>query len=469
MPSVVKRGASSPRFSQSMLPVLVLVILAVSSCVAAAEPVTLQLSTSFDESSALLNRGELRAGDFRLALAGRFDALLSRPDASFLAGLSSPWLRAGPLSPAGLLREASNPLGFGAGSDVFVERTAFVLDESFPGPPAGILLMPVARSLGVFCRPLAGGGEWIGCMASAFHRPGVSMEGFLSMSDPSAQPAPEEWTSPRAVFPGGRILSSAGRLLMETGPFGLAATLGASKGELVPPGAFFHFHAAVRTGILGVHFLLGSAEGTYTAPTGEHPAEAVVASTAILLSSPRGTVDLRVSQATSQPAFSPHPFRATRSEASFEVERTVAAPGEILLRAVIRGGTIIHDDVQGARSRFSRCSALAGARMAPFRLEAGAGWNATEGASILTTGEATLDRRGSRAGFEGSLSHLDGDARTFSGLLSFRLERRDIRLSVSAGVADLRLRGPAADVSRALRFSVGWNMRESLEWGSPPP
>ncbi len=414
----------------------VLVILAIAGAVASAEPVSLQLSTRYDLGSGLLERGELRSGDFRVAMAGG-------PDVPILAGVSCPWLRAGPLSPAGILREAANPLAFQAGSDVFVERTAFVLEESFPAPPSGVLLMPVSRSLGVFCRSLADGGQWIGVMASAFHRPGVSVEGFLSMANPPAQTAGEEWLSAQAPFAGGRVLSSAGRLLVETGPLGLAATMGISQGELVPPGTFCHFHASLRTGVLGLYLLLGTADTGYTSPAGEHPAETRMASAALRLSSSQGSADLRVSQATGHPSFSPHPFLAARSEASFEVERMLPLPGETLLRACLQGSTIIHADPDGAREASRRCSALLGVHVSPFRVEAGSGWSSVEGASADVSAQAALDRRGSRVALDASLP--------FSALLALRLAGPGFLFTVGAGWED---QGP--------RFSAAWSVRDSL-------
>lgn len=195
---------------------------------ASAAPLSLRLSSALDWNTGMVQRCELREDDLRIALAGNLSLPPAEPAPSILIGLSSPWIHFGPLSPAGSLREACNPLGFLAGSDVFTQRTGFVLDESFPAPPSGALLMPVARSLGVFYRPLDGRGDWAGCMASLLHRPGMSGEGFLSVSDPPSQSAGEKWISSCAPFAGGRILSAGARLFVETGLFGVSATAGTS-------------------------------------------------------------------------------------------------------------------------------------------------------------------------------------------------------------------------------------------------
>ena len=444
-------------------------ILAVSGTVASASPVSLQLSAALGWNSGVLQRCELRAGDFRFALAGRSGFLPVESGPEILVGLSSPWLRAGPLSPAGSLREACNPLGFLAGSDVFVQRTGFVLDESFPAQPSGIFLMPLARSLGVFYRPLAGGGEWFGCMASVFHRPGIGAEGFLSLSDPPARSAGEEWINLHAPFAGGRILTAAARLLVETGPFGIGATVGASRGEISPPGSFCHLHAAARAGILRFYFLMGCADAGYLTPSGEPSAEARVASAALLLSDSHGSIDIRASRVVDQSSFAVHSFLASRSEASFKIETTLPAAGEALLLARVEGGTIIHRDVEGGGDPASRFFAAIGARASPLRLEVGAACASTEGISTLVTAEASLDHRGSRAGFEGRLLHLDTDARAFSTGFSFRLERPDLHIAFSAGLDELSFCAPARDLPHGIRLSLEWKTREVSEWGSPSP
>lgn len=259
-----------------MLAASLCIIFALCCPVVHADPVSVDISSAFDWSRELLARCVLSEGDYRIVLAGRSVPVgeTGANEARVLAGLSSSWIRIGPLSPAGVLREACNPLGFQAGSDVFVQRSGFVVDSSFPAQSAGALVMPIARSLGAFYRQLPDGGEWVGCMASAFQRQGASLEGFISLARPPCESMGEEWIADSAPFAGGRILTSAARILAESRPFGMTATLGASLPETSLPGGFFNLHLWARTEGLKLFFLLSKADSTYISPSGDHSPDA---------------------------------------------------------------------------------------------------------------------------------------------------------------------------------------------------
>ena len=107
-----------------------------------------------------------------------------------LSGISLSWLRAGTLSAAGLIREAANPLGFAAASEVFREDTSLVLDGSVSSPSrAGILLMPVPGRLGIYCRKATGGGQELGVFASAGISDDVIVECLAGVGPARGRPA----------------------------------------------------------------------------------------------------------------------------------------------------------------------------------------------------------------------------------------------------------------------------------------
>jgi len=440
-----------------MLALRVCAVLTLCCSAASAAPVSVDVSSACVLGEELTLRCDLRVPDYRFAMAGSWPGGGSFP--RLLAGVSSSWLRIGPLSPAGALREASHPLGFQAGSDVFVQRTGFVLDTSFPAQPSGILLMPLPRTLGVFARELSTGGEWVGCMASVLQIPGLGLEGFVSLSGPPRGSMGEEWITESAPFAGGRILSGAARLLADCPPFGMTATFGVSRGEMSLPGSFIHVHLAARTGALSFFLLLARADGTCTSPSGDHPPEESLVSTAFQVADAGGEVDVRISHAICQPSFAPGLFRAGRTEASLAAEKSMAAGNQALVSVRAEGSRIIHEETDGGQGSASRCAATTAVRVSPVRLESGVACSQDEGVSARFMAEAVLDHHGSLASFEGTASHLDGGEQDFSALCSLRLGRKSFRVTVGAGLTDVRFRAVGEDFLEGLKLSILWDSR----------
>ena len=420
----------------------------------AASPLSVDISSAFDWRQDLTLRFDLRSADYRLTAAGCQPAADASPEV--LAGLSCPWLRVGPLSPAGILREAWNPMGFQAGSDVFVERSGFILDASFPRQQEGILLMPLPRTLGVFCEQLSGGGEWAGCMASVFQRPGMSFESFVSLSAPPRGSRGEEWITDRVPFAGGKVLCGAARFVFDSQPFAAAATFGASSGETCLPGAFLHAHFGVRVEPFRLFLLFAKADSAYCSPRGERPRDASLVSGALLVETEGGRADLRLSRSVRQPEFSPRPFLADRTEASFTVEKVLATTEQALLRARVEGGRIVHGESDGDQDSTSRCAAAATLRVSPFTFESGFGCDGTQGISARVSMEATLDHHGSLAGFQGTVFHLEGGAQEISALFTARLARKSFRVTLTAGLEELKLAATPPDFGKSLRLSLLW-------------
>ncbi len=441
-----------------MLAASLCIIFALCCPVVHADPVSVDISSAFDWSRELLARCVLSEGDYRIVLAGRSvpGGETGANEARVLAGLSSSWIRIGPLSPAGVLREACNPLGFQAGSDVFVQRSGFVVDSSFPAQSAGALVMPIARSLGAFYRQLPDGGEWVGCMASAFQRQGASLEGFISLARPPCESMGEEWIADSAPFAGGRILTSAARILAESRPFGMTATLGASLPETSLPGGFFNLHLWARTEGLKLFFLLSKADSTYISPSGDHSPDAGSVSAALLLDDAGGSADVRFSRSVRQLPFAPHSFLAGRTEAGFRAEKSLATAADALFSVRVEGGRIIHEDPEGARDASARCSAAASFRISPVSLESGIACSDIDGLSVKLTAGSVMDRRGSRVAFEADAFHLDGGMQAFSTLFSLRFARKSFSLALQAGLADVRFLAVQEDLRKGLRLSLQW-------------
>ena len=433
-------------------------ILGLSAVGAAAGPVTLQLSSALSWPGSLTLRGGLMSQDFRLAAACQAPASLSPAQPGpreLLAGVSLPWLRLGPLSPAGVLREAANPLGFEAGSDVFVQRTGFLLDLAIPARQAGALFMPIPRTFGVFYEPDGGGGQRLGCLASIGSQDGVSIEAFASLAEPPARDMGEEWLEDTAPFPGGRILVTAGRIRLGSPSLGITATLGASAGERCPPGRFIHLHCAVRTAGAGFYLLYAGADRAYLTPSGGHCLDESLISTAFVLSGSSGSADVRLSRSVRQLPFSPGPDRGHQDEASISIQRVLVSSKALLLSGRIDGSTTICTDVDGTPQEGTRRSAALVARISPFRVEASVSRGAPGAFSARLSSEASLDRQGSSTGMTGTLERLDDGPSVLSAGTFLRLKRKDFTLSLEAEIEKLRLDG--------IRFSVLWAVRDVRE------
>ncbi len=146
------------------------------------------------------------------------------------AGISSPWLLAGPLVSRGLLRLAADPLGFSAESPVFEEGTALALDASLAATRRGVVLAPLPGILGLFARD-GPEGQGYGAFTTVSPGAGVLLDGLLLSSGPAASAAGDEWYFDRGPSPGGRVTHGCARVSLGAGDLGWTAAAGASSAE----------------------------------------------------------------------------------------------------------------------------------------------------------------------------------------------------------------------------------------------
>lgn len=137
----------------------------------------------------------------------------------------------------------------------------------------------------------------------------------------------------------------------------------------------------------------------------------------------------------------------------------MAAGNQALVSVRVEGSSIIHEETDGGRGSASRCAATTAVRVSPVRLESGIACSQGEGLSARFMAEAVLDRRGSLASFEGTADHLDGGEQDFSALCSLRLGRKSFRVTVSAGLAEVRFRAVREDFPKGLKLSILWDSR----------
>ncbi|MCX7038771.1 MAG: hypothetical protein NT005_06530 [Spirochaetes bacterium] len=374
----------------------------------------------------------------------------------FAFGLCTPWVRMGTLSPAGLIREAANPLGFGPESDVFSEETGFTLDGSVSSPQrVAVLLTPAPGRLGLFYRVGPGGRGQAGCFARTEPGHRLAVEGLAAVAAPAAAAQKEEWFARLSPFPGALVAQSAARLLMDLPGAAASVTLGLSGSERRPPGAFLHAGLRIGDDAASAAFLLGLADGNYTTLSGEGSAEQLSARGTFAIRRPSGAAELRCSLDVGQPRFAPARYLATAGSvgASIERERPLGAVGAVTVRIEAERSVRIEPD--GGRADSVDCSASLIARSKSLEVEAGV---STDGSRADARASARWTPARSALGASLDVRLAFGDcAPLLSAETRFRLERECSAITFGAGLEECVL--PAADPAGALRFSLGWEVR----------
>ena len=398
---------------------------------------------------------------------------------SLAFGLSTPWISAGTLAPAGLIRETANPLGFGPESDVFRENTGFALDGSVASPQrTAVLLMPVPGRLGLFCREGSGGGRQMGCFARAGPANGFVLEGFAALASPAVDARQEQWYARLSPFPGALLAQSSARLLLDLPRTAASLTLGVSGGGRSPPGTFLHAWVRMGEDAATAAFFLGLVDGSYTTLSGDGSLELLKASGTFAVRRSFGAAELSCSVGVGQPPFAPGGapggaptgapggYLATAGSAGASIERVYARGAAGSVRTRLEAQRSIRMEPDGSRSDSVDCTASLIARVRRLEVEAGA---STDGAGARARASARWMPAGPVP-----LASLDVrfDCRDPAALLSaearVRIERGGGTISLGAGIEELplaRAGRPVDDLVRALRFHVGW---ETLRAYRPP-
>jgi hypothetical protein len=392
-------------------------------------------------------RCELSDTGSRLLLAyqGEGPPIAAAPGC-FAFGLSTPWIRIGTLSPAGLIRETANPLGYGPESDVYSEETGFTLDGSVSSPQrAAVLLMPVPGRLGVFYRVGPGGRGQAGCFARSEPGHRLAVEGLAAIAAPAAAGQKEEWFARLSPFPGALVAQSAARLLVNLPCAAASATLGLSGGERRPPGAFLHAGLRMGDDSESAALLLGLADGNYTTLSGEGCFERLSARGTFAIRRQTGAAELRCSLDVGQPRFAPARYLPTAGSVgvSIERERPLGAVGSVTTR--IEADRTARIEPDGGRADSVDCSASLIARSRALEVEAGL---STDGlrADARASAHWTPARSALGASLDVRLAFGEG-APLLSAETIFRLEREGGVVTFGLGLE-----------AGALRFSLGWEV-----------
>jgi hypothetical protein len=423
----------------------------------------LSLDASCELEGPLALRGALELEDARFSWGcGDCAKALGHLDGgSFRVGVATPWLRAGHLSRAGLLRVAYNPLGFSPQSDVFFEQTGLPLERSLDGGRPGLLLMPLKDALGLYCLEEGQGAPACGCFGSILSSEGSGVEGFLSFSQPDAENSGEEWFSSRAPFPGGKLLVAGTRCRISIPGAALAVALGTSRGERAAPGGFWQVRGSLHGTGAYATLLVSGMDGLYRTPRGSGFEEAQCFAAAGGISNPLGSASVRYSFTIDQPAPVPHPCRATREELAARIERILAHAGGIEIAGNLKLDKKVSHDEEGTRQDSSRYAVALRASGREAEAVGGIELLEPDGLGVFLTG--SIHGRGRAPHFTLD-SHWDARLREgpeLTELLTVRLPGPAKSFCVQAGVQGMPLDGTSANLGECVRLKVSWSVSAS--------
>jgi hypothetical protein len=418
---------------------------------ASAEPVQFTLDSGWEWQGTLGVRGGINHEDRRFFWGWR-----SKPGPPVL-GFSSPWVHAGPLSPAGLLREANNPLGFSPQSDVFFERTGLPLDRSLEGTRSGLLFMPIPDVLGFYVAPSRLGVPAHGCFASVLSRNGSGVEGFLSISRPDPEELGDDWFAGSAPFPGGELLVAGSRVRVSFPGFSCIATAGTSRGERVPPGAFWHLRAAAFTTGAYATFLAGGSSSTYRSPRGEAFKESALFATAAGITGPPGSLQLRYSLLIDHPGFAPRPFQADRQSFDAGIEAVLMHAAGFDASLKLKGEKRIARDERGAREDAARYTAAMRGGWRSFDALTGVDLMEPDGIAFFVNAAILRQFQGPRFSLDSRWEAREEESPELTEVFTCRLTLHESAIRVEAGIDHLPVAQKIADPAKHVKLKISWS------------
>ena len=381
--------------------------------------------------------------------------------------VSCPWLVCGPLTGEGLLREASNPLGFSAGSDVFAARTGMRLDGSLPAGPPGLLCMPLPGTLGFYSLPCSNGALVRGCFASIQACPGFRVEGFLSLSKSESEGSGEEWFLLTPEDPGGAMTSGGVRIGVDIDGLSLGATVGGSFPERAPSGSFQLLHGSWHQNEFFAEALAGRIEAAYRRPDGRDFAAGSAFSGSAGLEGAANSARVSYAVCVDRPGFAPRPFLPSSEVMGLLLTHSFATGAglDVICRGQVEER--ISRDCTGARERTRRWSTSLRGRTGGLDTSAFVELNEPGGIGLSFSSTFQETQRSPRLSLESRLQPLGTESPLLTVLAGLQLEWKDARLSLESGMEEWALSSPAADLARRVRLRVSWSTRCAL--GKPLP
>ena len=424
----------------------------------------LSLESGADLSATIRIRCALSYGALRLFCAWQECASDSGGSEAPLPtiALSSPWLIFGPVAITGLLREASNPLGFSPGSDVFVERTGLLLDGSLPAGPPGFLCVPIPDVIGLFCLPCARGALAYGCFVNARPSAACRAEGFLTFTESRPEDFNEDWIRDSPAVPGGAVAVTGMRVLLDFPGLSLGMTLGGSFPERSPTGSFWHLHGSWHWNGLFAEAMTGKADGTYRRPGGAGSEGVSAFSGTVGIEQPASAAKLSYSLSLHEPGFVLRPLRASREVMGIVLQQEFApAPGLALTCRAEAERRIICDPL-GARQETGRYSAAVKGTLGCLETVTRVDMNDPGGIDLSLSGAFPQAGRSPRLRLEARVEHFAAACPVLTALASLHLERRDSTLTLEWGIQECAISTAAMDAMKHVTLNVSWSTRRIL-------
>jgi hypothetical protein len=263
-------------------------------------------------------------GDSRLVLlgGGTGDSI------EMAAGLDGPLVRAGPLAPAGLLREAAGPLRSGPGTGT--ENTGLRLDASFGARAEAsvqVTLIPEAfavlwlRSPGDTDPPSGLSAGFLGGTLGPVRVGPLLLEAIAGLGEPGPSKDGEDWTRDGPLHPPGLVLLGAARIRLDLPWVSAGVSGGWSAAERAPPGWFALGTGSFGSEDIGVDLCAAAASCGYLELGGGDDPGGMKWGVRLRLAGSSGRFVVRYVLSADLPGFAPGPFLAAGEEIDITLER----------------------------------------------------------------------------------------------------------------------------------------------------
>ena len=374
------------------------------------------------------------------------------------AGLSSPWALAGPLVSRGLLRLASDPLGFSPESPVFEEGTALALDSSLESRRRGAALTPLP-GVGLFARE-GPEGHGAGIFTAVSPAGGLLLDGLLLSSWPAASAAGDEWYFDRSPSPGGQVTHGCARVSLGAGGLGWTVAAGASSAEWAGPGAFADVRLRGSAAGVETDVLLAAASPGYRSPDGKGTTEQSLAGVHLRVGGDgdRDRIDASWSLAVGRPSASPGLELPWRLRVRLALARQSSIAYDLPVWWIAEADKDVHRSADATQEEISRVSSAVSLAAGGVEARLSLGVSGTDGARIA--GELALRPSSElRLGLETQAQRLGGPAANASLEGALVLSGPSDRHELRVGLVECPLWAGLAGAAKSFRLSLASSFR----------